>query len=625
MSVDALKQQILSQGRTGKWSGQGFGSAEANAEDMAKILSGIGITDIRQFGEVTKTVPAVARYTLPGAGVVQKSGDSFYKTVEVDTGDGSYTQQVKLSDAEVENLKTEYGTYKTSYVGSGDNQEYVEEFVPVDPSKIIDKDGIPHVDTGEKTYGNKETGQAVPNTYGERQTGNAFGGTYAGEGNTGYRVQFAEDGTPVFYTTQASSNDLVNLIGDNKLLMVAAGVGAAYFGGPAGAAALQAAMGKDITDIAKSAALSYVGGQVAGGVSGSQSVIDALGQTGAKIAGNMAGAVATGKDPLTVLATAGLGPMLGEKIGLEGTTASVVGSSLVNGVIADLQGKDVSDALIAGAVSGYFSGEKKLDEARKAADADLAGGLDPNYGSNSTYDTFMESAMTPEARAAIENQFGLGDYQMTKDYGAGANYSLTDGLTFPSLEGLKVDKFTDAGSTVGYSPVDYSLDMSTPFEGLQMPESSNLDVMGGGQGLTVKTPDGVLAEGGVRNKDTSFDLGSPDSFINKSYNNDAFDATEREGSLAKDSTSNGNSLGDALKTGLKTALVGGGAAAAIGAINGLGSRPTSLSLNFNEDDIYKDAPLKGYHMKKDETTGRYIPYIGDRALLAKGGFVSKRK
>ena len=59
----------------------------------------------------------------------------------------------------------------------------------------------------EQTYGNKVTGQAVPNTYTERQTGEFFGGTYEGKGNTGYGVQFDEQGNPTFFTQGASSRD----------------------------------------------------------------------------------------------------------------------------------------------------------------------------------------------------------------------------------------------------------------------------------------------------------------------------------------------------------------------------------------------------------------------------------
>jgi hypothetical protein len=59
----------------------------------------------------------------------------------------------------------------------------------------------------EQTFGNKLTGQAVPKTYSERQTGNFFGGTFEGKGNTGYGVQFDEQGNPTFFTQGASSRD----------------------------------------------------------------------------------------------------------------------------------------------------------------------------------------------------------------------------------------------------------------------------------------------------------------------------------------------------------------------------------------------------------------------------------
>lgn len=47
-----LKGQILGQNTTDKWTGQGYGSAEANAEAMAKLLADAGITDINQFGKL---------------------------------------------------------------------------------------------------------------------------------------------------------------------------------------------------------------------------------------------------------------------------------------------------------------------------------------------------------------------------------------------------------------------------------------------------------------------------------------------------------------------------------------------------------------------------------------------
>jgi hypothetical protein len=153
-----LTQQILGQGTADKWTGEGKGSAQANAADMAKILSGIGVTDINQFGQIQKTV--------------------------------------------------------------------------------VDEDGNKSLVT---TYGNKLTGQEVPNTYSERQTGNAFGGTFAGKGNTGYRVEIAPNGTPVFYTTGASSSDADQWMPIVQLALAASGAGGLLGGSLLGAGASQIA------------------------------------------------------------------------------------------------------------------------------------------------------------------------------------------------------------------------------------------------------------------------------------------------------------------------------------------------------------------------------------------------
>jgi hypothetical protein len=159
--IDALSKQILGQGYTDKWTGSGFGSAEANAKDMARILDSIGITDIKQFGLIDK--PYDAQVNPDGRG-------------------GYVDMQGK----------------------------------PVDPKKVTAQDvsgesgteTVYTAPTTTKVYGNKVTGQEVPMTYSERQTGNAWGGTFQGAGNTGYRVKFGDDGTPYFYTTGASSDNM---------------------------------------------------------------------------------------------------------------------------------------------------------------------------------------------------------------------------------------------------------------------------------------------------------------------------------------------------------------------------------------------------------------------------------
>lgn len=209
-TVDKITKQILGQGTTAKWKGEGFGSAEKNAAEMAKQLAASGVTDINQVGQ--KTV------TMPGQSTFDEQGN------ETPGQDYTVTQIV-----------------------------------------------------------NKATGQPLINDYGERGTGNAWSGTYTGDGNTAFRVNFDAKGNPIFYTTAASSNDLVNILGDDPILNAIAQIGAAYFGGPAGTAALQAAMGKDVGDIAKSALLSYAGGEVAKGFSTGDAAANVFGQTGADI------------------------------------------------------------------------------------------------------------------------------------------------------------------------------------------------------------------------------------------------------------------------------------------------------------------------------------------------------
>lgn len=158
--VNALKKQILAQNTSSKW--QGGVDAETAANDMAKIMAGIGITDIRQFGIIEQVAPEEVKQDGKG-GYVDQQG-----------------RPVDPSIVTPQSYQTEGGeiSYFTAPIGKIQN------------------------------FGNKTTGQLVPNTYGERQGGNAFGGTYEGKGNTGYRVDFTPDGTPIFYTTGASSSDV---------------------------------------------------------------------------------------------------------------------------------------------------------------------------------------------------------------------------------------------------------------------------------------------------------------------------------------------------------------------------------------------------------------------------------
>jgi hypothetical protein len=317
-AVENVTQQILGQGLTSKWKGEGKGSAEANATDMANILTSIGITDIKDFGKVTTYAP-VEEYgkTYNGQQVRTVNNEDgttitgyYAGTGQVDNNGDEYQQFVEVpKDAK---LTTLYGQDD----GNG-------SLLPVDQSQVIIKDGKAVVASGE-TFGNKLTGQAVPNTYSERQTGDAFGGTFDGDGNTGYRVKFAPDGTPIFYTTQASSNDLQILMDDlgplGQIALAFATGGLSIPEQIAAKFAISVLSGQDIGDAVKSAATSYAGSLVPG--------LDII---------------KDGASYLTDLDSTGI-------LSKAFTGAAVAGTKAV------LSGQDLGDAVLAGAASGGASG-----------------------------------------------------------------------------------------------------------------------------------------------------------------------------------------------------------------------------------------------------------------------------
>jgi len=58
--IDNLVKQILATSDSSKWQGEGKGSPQANAAEMARILANAGITDIKQFGVKQIDVPEVS-------------------------------------------------------------------------------------------------------------------------------------------------------------------------------------------------------------------------------------------------------------------------------------------------------------------------------------------------------------------------------------------------------------------------------------------------------------------------------------------------------------------------------------------------------------------------------------
>ena len=251
--VKTLQQQILDQGTTQYWSGEGFGSAEKNAADMARMLATAGITNINQFG----------------VRQVERPGEPLY------------------------------------YDDNGTPTAYSEP-------RLVSE------------YYNKETGVALDPRY-DRAQGNIFSGTFAGNGSTGYGVQFREDGTPVFYTQFGGSTNTLKQITDDlgpmgQIALAVATGGLSIPQQIAAQAALSLASGGDLKDIAKNIAVSLVMSKIPG---------SDLIKDGTKYLNSI--------DPSGVLGNA-------------------FKSAAASGTRAALTGKDIGDAILSGAVGGGTAG-----------------------------------------------------------------------------------------------------------------------------------------------------------------------------------------------------------------------------------------------------------------------------
>jgi hypothetical protein len=317
--VPTLKQQILSQNTTDKWTGEGYGSAEANAEAIAKLLSDAGITDIKQFGKVDKYEPVdVIGKTYNGNKVYLTGAD------EYGNGGGSYYYSKPTGETDYEGNPI----YQTVTVPQGaklDNlygvaDVYGESYNPIDPSKVVVRDGVPTTVTGQ-TFGNKVTGEAIESGSGrwQNQGGEGlFSGTGEGKGNTAFRAEFAPDGTPIFYTTQGSSSDV------SKGLMTALSLAAGYFAPGVG----NALLGAGANQIAAGA----LGGSLLGG-----GLAAATGQNVLKgaLTGGIGGAISGYFSPstgeITAAPTEGSIPLSGEDIAKLSSTDLGIDYSLSNG------------------------------------------------------------------------------------------------------------------------------------------------------------------------------------------------------------------------------------------------------------------------------------------------------
>lgn len=390
----------------------------------------------------------------------------------------------------------------------------------------------PMVQTTE--YFNKTTGEALPDWDRVAVGVDSFS-------KLQYNIHFTEDGTAIPYT----ANNQSNWVQFREQVKPIAGILLSAYGVPYVANALAGTTVGGITLASGSAALTAASSAV---VSGGVSLL-----SGATPKEALKSAVTSG---LTAGAAAGYADTIGQALGFDaGSIASkAAGQAIIAGVKAGVTDENVLQNMATAAVATYLSNK-----------------------------TPVFDATANEGSLAKLNE---DSFDMTTDFGSGADYSLTSNLKSFPTEGIKVD---DRGFGDNYDLTTGA----TPFTGLQT-TSPNLTAMGGAQGVTVGRDDGTTLSG-------------------------------------KDFTT-----GPSLKDIETVAKVGGVLMAGDAVID---KTIGSSFVTKPNKDIYRDAPLAGFKMVKyeDSASGasKYIPFVGEEALLppptgynrtsfAKGGLASRR-
>lgn len=182
------------------------------------------------------------------------------------------------------------------------------------------------------------------------------------------------------------------------------------------------------------------------------------------------------------LTAGGAGPIssaIGSATGLTGSALSAATGATLGAGSAALTGNNIVKGALLGGAGGYLSGALNAGITDKAAlqaamDADIAGGMVPEYGTNSAYDAFMNEAMTPAARTALETMINSGN-------GAWLGENVPSGV--PEWD----TAFTNAGGTFDTSyvnPVDLT---NVPEAGFENWTPNGTDVSNVGPD-TITTP-----------------------------------------------------------------------------------------------------------------------------------------
>lgn len=392
-------------------------------------------------------------------------------------------------------------------------------------------------------YYNKATGEDITNNWNRVSNGGGL--------RTNYNLHFTDDGMVMPYTSRESSS-WVNF--RDSTLKPIGGIVLAAYGVPYVAGALAGTTIGGVTLAKGSAALAAASSAA---VSGGVSLL-----AGNSFEDSLKSALVSG---LTAGASAGYADKIGQTLGFDaGSIASkAAGNAVVAAVKAGVTDENVLESMVKAALSTAMSAQNDFDA------------------------TEREGSLA---------KMGPDDYEMTTDFTTGTSLSLGSNLKFGGT-GLKVDDIQNAGFNVGDGAVDYGIGNVTGGGGLglTLPSSPNLNMMGGGQGITAKRDDGTTLSG-----------------------------TDEAGINLKD---------------VKTIAKIGGVLMASDELIDQTIRPDT-SLGAKRKDPWRNAPIEGFRMAKyeDPATGKfkYVPFVKDNALLpppsgykeidyyAKGGFVTKR-
>lgn len=278
------------------------------------------------------------------------------------------------------------------------------------------------------------------------------------------------------------------------------------------------------------------------------------------------------------LAVPGIGSMIGSALGATGTAATVLGNSIMNGVMSEASGGDFIEGAFASAVTGGFGSY--------AGDVGAVLGIE-----DAALAKTVGNAVTKAGSAAVLGKDVAGTFLET---------AIVDGITTGAFK----------SSTTGAPDI-------TP---------DNIDIGGGWSPAGPDmTPDNIDIGGGWNPVDIITGAG--------------VDATEREGTLAKEAP--GLDWKGAAKTAVKFAAAAGAGPAIATTVARAGDKTELPSFTYREKqgkELYKTAPIAGYEMVKmqdDSGQVKYIPFVNDKALLpvpagfkrapmARGGFVQRR-